>query len=278
MDSLKDLTFASVAEMLFPLTSGRYAALALGLLVFLTIIFTLSFFTNILEDIALEPKALFYLNLNRLLNYPLGHVSLLHLLLNIAALYGPLSRFEMTHGTVYTGIVLNVLAMATAVPFCLVGIVFFRNVKVLGASAWVFSFAAYFAHIKSKSQPVVRINLNFSIPTLYSPVLFLLLVTILIPGSSFWGHLFGLIAGYLLAFKKLDRLVQPPTKKVVPFIESKIGFLIDLIPSQFNYLREETALTYRSLGAPGIIPTSVPPTPNPSRATFLGQGHKLGDE
>lgn len=222
-------------------------------------------------------------------NYPLGHTSLLHLILNVVALYHPLANFELKHGTVYTGIVLNILAMATAIPFCFVGIVFFRNTHVIGASGWVFSFAAYFAHKESKTNAVYKINSNFAVPTLYLPVIFLFVTAILVPNSSFWGHLFGLLAGYLLAFGYLDKFISPPTKKVVPFIESKLNFLISRIPSKFYYLTEEAAVTLRQ-GYSSIIPLtetgankrqSMPPPPNAlaSQAPpgFQGPGHTLNE-
>ncbi|GMM35144.1 putative rhomboid protease [Saccharomycopsis crataegensis] len=290
MDSFHHATVASITRQLFPQSAnGKFAALASGLSVFLVLIFFVSFFTGINDAIALNPKSLFYFNLGRLSNYPLGHLSLLHLILNVVALYGPLARFEMVHGTVYTGIVLNVLAMATAIPFCIVGIVLFRDVHVIGASGWVFSFAAYFAYRESLNVPVFRINSNFAVPTLYTPVLFLVVITILMPGSSFWGHLFGLIAGYLLGFGYLDKFIQPPTKKVVPFIESKVDFLIRLIPSQFLYLKEEATATSRadfySRNGRTIIPMteggankrqSMPPTPaTEAPSGFQGPGHTL---
>lgn len=310
---LAHISFASVAKYLFPTTvNGDYAALTSGLSVFLVLIFLLSFFFDINDAIALDPKALFYFNrmlffaalklfwlsisstnavflVGKLSNYPLGHTSLLHLILNVVALYHPLANFELKHGTVYTGIVLNILAMATAIPFCFVGIVFFRNTHVIGASGWVFSFAAYFAHKESKTNAVYKINSNFAVPTLYLPVIFLFVTAILVPNSSFWGHLFGLLAGYLLAFGYLDKFISPPTKKVVPFIESKLNFLISRIPSKFYYLTEEAAVTLRQ-GYSSIIPLtetgankrqSMPPPPNAlaSQAPpgFQGPGHTLNE-
>lgn len=60
---LAHLSFASVAKYLFPTTvNGDYAALTSGLSVFLVLIFLLSFFFDINDAIALDPKALFYFN------------------------------------------------------------------------------------------------------------------------------------------------------------------------------------------------------------------------
>ncbi|ODV58085.1 putative rhomboid protease RBD2 ASCRUDRAFT_78199 [Ascoidea rubescens DSM 1968] len=290
------------------LSSSYPPALTSGLTVFLVIIYLLSFVTSINEAIALNPWAPFQLNLNKISLYPLGHLSLLHLIFNVIAIISPLSRFESKNGTVYTGIVLNILAVSTALPFCLLGILFYPKTNAIGASAWVFSFAAYFAHKESLSVASFRINSNFSFPTIATPFIPLVLITIFFPGSSFMGHFFGIISGYLLSFGKLDIVINPPLTKVVPWIEDKLSPLIAKIPSEFHYYKENDSKSSRSesytsiirrqqnnagnstntrngisgltsnhshsmSGMTGILPVSEPPTPQVAK--FPGQGYSL---
>lgn len=83
------------------------------------------------------------------------HLSLLHLCLNGWALLPLLSSFELQNGTVRTGIVLNCLGTVTGVSYILLSFVFFPNSAVLGSSAWVFSFLAYFSYQESKHTPYI---------------------------------------------------------------------------------------------------------------------------
>ena len=81
------------------------------------------------------------------------HLSLLHLGINCWALLPLLSAFELQNGTVRTGIVLNALGTVTGVLYILCSFVFFPSGSVLGSSAWVFSFLAYFSYLESKYSP-----------------------------------------------------------------------------------------------------------------------------
>lgn len=65
------------------------------------------------------------------------------------------------------------------------------------------------------------------------------------------------------------RFMTEPSSKVVLFIESKISFLIDMIPSQIRYIRETEGITLRKTShqAPQVLPmtevpvSSAPPQP-----------------
>lgn len=55
------------------------------------------------------------------------------------------------------------------------------------------------------------------------------------------------------------RLMIESSSKVVLFIESKIGFIIDLIPPQVKYIKEVDAIELREINAnPGIPLYGVP--------------------
>lgn len=274
------INFRDIVNWVFPTgPDDKYLGLTSGLSVFLIIFYGLSLVFPLEAAVALDPWALVHLNLGKLTNYPLAHLSMLHLLLNIICLYGPLARFEQVHGTVYTGITLNILALVTAIPYCIFGMVLYPLLVAVGASAWIFSLIAWSAHQSHLVQPVIRINSNFSFPVLYYPFVFLVIVTLLSSNLSFWGHLFGIVAGYLYSYGYLDLLIVPPTKKVVPFIEAKLDFLIQKIPLQFRFIRETSIVESRNaFYRKPMLPINVPRTPAPESSGFQGKGHTLNNE
>jgi hypothetical protein len=93
-----------------------------------------------------------------------------------------------------------------------------------------------------------------TVPTWTIPLAPLIITAIILPGSSFIGHLLGLLAGYALAMKYLDPVIEPSTK-AVEFIESKLSRLIDLIPSQIVYIREIQARELRASQFEGLPTT-----------------------
>ena len=60
-----------------------------------------------------------------------------------------------------------------------------------------------------------------SIPKVFHPILMLILIQISIPGASFLGHLFGILAALLLRVG-LGRLLLPE-QGAVEWFESKVG-------------------------------------------------------
>lgn len=245
-------------------------AITSGLSVFLVVIF---FITTVAPSVAsslvLKSSALTSLELNRLSFYPLIHVNLLHLFFNIWALAPLLAVFESTNGTVRTGIVLNVLAVVTGVSYSILGMIFFPNASVAGASAWVFSFLGYYAYHDYRRVPVWHIANNFNLPTWATPLFALAITTILVPSSSFMGHVLGLGAGYAMALGYLDVLIEPSTK-VVEWIESKLSQPISMIPAVFKYHREVSARDTRG----AFRDSNLLPVSEHSDA-YGGQGHTL---
>lgn len=160
------------------------AGLATGLAIFLTILYLLNAVIPINDHIILKPDSLFHFDLNRISLYPLAHLSFLHLLFNVLSIYSPLTLFEQTHGTLYTGVILNLLAVFTGIIYCLIGSVLFPDVNVGGASGWCFSFFGYFGVMESRSRPSTSITSGVSFPTILTPVILLAFVTLLAPGSS----------------------------------------------------------------------------------------------
>lgn len=156
----------------------------------------------------------------------------------------PLSKFERSHGTVYTGVILNLFAVFAAIPYCIFGYFLWPNTSVLGSSGWFFSFITYYAYHESLIKPTIRITPDFNFPTLYTPLVLVVGIAIIMPGSSMMGHFFGCVVGYAYSFKYMDILVPP--SKVIEWIENKLERLIGLIPNAFQYYKEVDAKHLRS--------------------------------
>lgn len=212
-------------------------ALTTGLCIFIWLLYFVNMFYDINKIFVLSPSSLKNLELSRLSLYPLVHISFIHAFLNTMALFVPLTIFESRHGTVRTGVILNLLSVFTGVIYCIIGMKLFPSTHVSGLSGWWFSFLGYFSVKESQLKPYYTI-LTYRIPTLYFPVL-LLLLSVLVPNCSFWGHAISLFFGYLLGYKESWFNKLTPPKNVIIKLESVFDRLISLIPSELKYIREQ---------------------------------------
>ncbi|CCE64399.1 hypothetical protein TPHA_0H01940 [Tetrapisispora phaffii CBS 4417] len=251
----------------------------LTVIVLITIIFI--FITDEFVDInkycTLSPSSLWDLDLTRLLLYPLAHLSIPHLLFNCFALFTPLNAFEATHGTVYTFIMLNILSVVTGVIYCVVGHWLYPTVAIAGASGWCFTLFAYFSVRESTVKPTTTLFFaNITIPTILDPVVTLVVIALLIPGSSFWGHLFGLLVGYLMGWKEIIfRMVVIPSW-IITYFESKLKFFINLTPRFLKYYLNEDIQVNEDYVSIWENVVTLPITNNPNQPTFQGTGNVLG--
>lgn len=261
-----------------------YPALTVGLIPFTFILLIVDgmFGGSLSHTFGLDPFAPFRFDLNKLSFYLLYHQNFFHWLLNIVALAPLMYNFEKTHGTIHTGITLNLLAVATALQYCLVGMILYRNTHVIGLSGVVFLFLTYFAVKEHEFRPILYrttiSNYDVKILTKYSPFVSLFLCAILIPGSSFFGHLFGITSGYLLAYNKLQ-ILYPPLSIILK-IEEKLAGLISLLDNLVDFIKELDAASIRTIayqprfavdietGSSSVEQTATP--------TYGGEGHVLG--
>ncbi|ANB14033.1 Rbd2p [Sugiyamaella lignohabitans] len=173
---------------------------------------------------------------------------------------------------------IQVLAVVPGVVYCILGLLFFPNAAVAGASGWVFSFLGYFAYQDYRRTPLFNLSATHAIPTWSTPLVPLVMLAIFLPGSSFLGHLLGLLAGWAMALGYLDPLIEPSTK-VVEWIEVKLARAIALIPSQFHFIGEVSARESRALARSDPLPTTETPvaaTAGAGTQSFSGPGHVLG--
>lgn len=265
---------------------SKYPALTVGIIPFTLILLIIdTIFNGKLSHLfSLYPYAPLNFDLNRLSFYILYHQNLIHWGFNILALAPSMYHFEATHGTVHTGVTLNLLAVSAALQYCILGLVLYRHTQVIGLSGIVFLFMSYFSVKEHDFKPVLYSfpynNRTITIPTKYSPFITLFLLAIFIPGSSFWGHLAGISSGYLLAYGKL-KVLYPPLK-VILFIENKLQKLIKLLDGVVDFVSEEDGINLRSVAYKPIftqdtelvgVTTAADTTHNSS---FRGDGHVLG--
>lgn len=258
-------------------TVSHYPALTVGISLFTFALLLVDLGTghSLAHKFSLFPLAPIKFDLNRISFYLLFHQGLIHWALNVAGLFTPLSIFEKTHGTVYTGITLNLLAVTAALQYSLVGLLLFPHTHVIGLSGVVFSFFSFFAYKEHQLKPVIYTfklqGREYSIPTLYSPFVALLVTLIILPGSSFFGHLAGISSGYLLAMDKL-KILYPPSK-VILWIENKLAGPIGLLDGVVVYYKEQDSVDARGIS---YTPILTQDEESGSTQPFVGSGHVLG--
>lgn len=251
-------------------------ALSVGIVIFSFLFYAL--YPTDSTALVLLPSAPIDLNLNALSFYIFPHVNLFHLILNLVALFPLLSRYEKSHGTIYTGVTLNLLAVVTALQYCLVGLVLYPADAVGGLSGICFSLLTYFCYKEHETNPVIMslhaAGTQIHVPTVYFPFCNLFLVALFIPSTSFFGHLAAIGAGYLLALGKL-RVLYPPAKiilKIEEFLAPGIAKLQGLV----LYIREEDAVNVRSVAYAPILSEDLELNPAAAGSETEGFSRRLG--
>lgn len=233
---------------------SHYPALTVGYPIFTLLLLLIDTRFPVAEALALRTTTPISLELlNSLSFYPVVHQGFFHWLCNSIALFTPMMKFERDNGTVHTGITLNLLAVFTGIPIYLTCKLLNFHVALLGSSGYVFSFFTYTCYNEAQINPIAtRIKLagrDITIPMLYFPVIVLFVWTFItfifqIP-SSFIGHAWAVVIGYLFGMGHMKRL-HPPSK-VILFIESKVGKGIDALAPIVTYYREDEAATNRGV-------------------------------
>lgn len=263
-------------------TISQYPALTVGLAIFsfLLLIIDLATGQALAHKFSLYPYAPIHFDLNRLSFYLLYHQGFIHWALNVFGLFTPMALFEKSHGTVYTGVTLNVLAVTAGLQYCLLGLVLYPNTHVIGLSGVVFSFLSYYAYKEHELRPVIYTfkvqGREYSIQTLYSPLILLVVSFFFLPGSSLFGHLAGISSGYLLGMGKLS-ILYPPSK-VILFIEGKVERAIKLLDGVVIYYKEEDAIDQRGVSYNPILSQDIESAVNSDTlgTHYRGDGHVLG--
>ncbi|KAK3313927.1 hypothetical protein B0H66DRAFT_567403 [Apodospora peruviana] len=220
---------------------------------------------------ALVPDKTGMATLYRTNTFPFIHLNIFHAILNILALTPLLERFESEHGTL-TSLALFFGPFATVPALLYVGLerfVYGGNTVVMGASVWVFLLLGVEAIHTYRTNPHFRIS-SYDIPTWTTPMIVMLCVAALVPGSSFLGHLCGLVVGYAFGLGYIKFLAPP--EKILRYIEGKLNLL--------GRLPHYVSVDQKTYGRFGILPSSGnsgSSSAGPAVAMgMVGSGQRLG--
>ncbi|PYI11572.1 rhomboid protein 2 [Aspergillus sclerotiicarbonarius CBS 121057] len=203
----------------------------------------------------------------RLNTYPFIHLGFFHALLNVLALTPLLERFEAEHGTL-TAVALFIGPLSTlpaGIYILVEKFVLHRNTAVVGSSIWVFLLLGSEAIRTFKSNPYFSLGTT-KIPTWTSPLFACALVSILVPNTSFLGHLSAILVGYLLGLGFLKIFVPP--EKVLRWIEGKLNLL--------GRLPHYVSVDQKTYGRYGVLPTTTTGGERGTPMSFLGSSQRLG--
>lgn len=272
-----------------------YPVISTGVCGFMVLTWLATFFNNnIINNWSFSPNCLLNnFETYRFNTFPLVHLNFLHLFFNLITLYYPLSEFEKSHGSLHTAIILNTLGAVTAIAYTITSYILvylnlsdenILNISILGSSGWVFTFLTVHCCYRSINQSLILINhFNINIPTLYLPLIYLLVSSILIPNSSFIGHLISIVLGVLI-FKKVVSLITIPPFNILDKIDNLKIFknAIEIIfPSEIFVWTSESSVKSSRYSNSNFVTSELPlhhqqidqqiPTPS-----FEGTGDKLG--
>jgi membrane associated rhomboid family serine protease len=200
----------------------------------------------------------------RLNTYPLLHASLLHLLLNALTLLPLLERFESEHGTIVTFILFTGIfgTIPGGLYTLLERFVFHMNSSALGSSVWVFLLLANESIKQYRQNPHFTI-LDVRIPTWTTPLIFILVVSFLVPHTSFLGHLCGAATGYLWGLGYIRFLA--PSERILRWIEGKLNLL--------GRLPHYVSVDQKTYGRYGVLPST---SQSPARVGSMHEGILAG--
>lgn len=199
----------------------------------------------------------------RLNTFPLLHRSIFHYLLNTIALLPLLERFESEHGTIVTFLLFTgPFGLLPGGLYTLLELfVFHLNGAAIGASVWVFLLLATEAIKTYRSNPHFTIA-DYRIPTWISPLVLILVISFLVPHTSFLGHLCGAAVGYLWGLGYI-RFLAPPDK-ILRWIEGKLNLL--------GRLPHYVSVDQKTYGRYGVLPTTSNGRVGAGRGTLAPNG------
>ncbi|KAK1490473.1 rhomboid family protein [Colletotrichum cuscutae] len=193
---------------------------------------------------ALIPDQLSFTSSYRMNTFPFVHVNLIHTVMNLAALAPLMERFEAEFGT------LTSIALFIGQSQC---------------SVWVFLLLGIEAIRTYKTNPHLTIA-TYSIPTWTTPLILILVVTALVPGTSLLGHLCGVLVGYLFGLGYL-KFLSPP-EKALRWIESKLNLL--------GRLPHYVSVDQKTYGRFGVLPTNTHAGGGSAPIALVGTTQRLG--
>ncbi|KAL3461346.1 Gaa1-like protein [Aspergillus heterothallicus] len=217
------------------------------LVVILFWLFELQTVWSVVQWGSLIPDEIGLSTMYRLNTYPVIHTGFFHTFINLLAVTPLIERFEAEHGTL-TAIALFTGPLSTlpaGVYLVIEKFILHSNTAVAGASVWAFLLLGSESIRTFKSNPYFSLG-NYKIPTWTSPLFACVLVAILVPNTSFLGHLCSVLIGYLLGLGYLKFFVPP--EKVLRWIEGKLNLL--------GRLPHYVSVDQKTYGRYGVLPTA----------------------
>ncbi|KAI3319029.1 rhomboid family protein [Xylariaceae sp. AK1471] len=215
---------------------------------------------------SLIPNEIGITTMYRVNTFPLIHRNLLHTIFNILALAPLLERFETEFGTL-TSLALF-FGPLTTIPALLYvfleRVVLKNNTAVMGASIWVFLLLGMEGVRTYKTNPYLVIGTHH-VPTWTTPLLMVLVVEALIPGTSFIGHLCGVGTGYLFGLGYLKFLAPP--EWALRWIEGRLNLL--------GRLPHYVSVDQKTYGRFGVLPTNTSSS-GTTPVSLIGSTQRLG--
>lgn len=224
---------------------------------------------------SLIPKDIGLGTMYRLNTFALIHMGFWHMLVDTICLVPLLERFEAEWGTLTTlALFLGPLGQIPAVLYLVFdGLILRDNTPVLGSSVWVFLLLASESIKTYRANPHIEIS-GQKIPTWITPLAIVVVTSVLIPNTSFLGHLSGCITGYMWGLGYI-RFLAPP-EKILRWIEGKLNLL--------GRLPHYVSVDQKTYGRYGVLPSSSTAGPsehmNPVGLGWVGGtgagGQRLG--
>jgi glycosylphosphatidylinositol transamidase len=107
---------------------------------------------------------------------------------------------------------------------------------------------------------------SYKIPTWTTPLVLIFVTWILVPNTSFLGHLCGLLVGYLFGLGYLKFLAPP--EKILRWIEGKLNLL--------GRLPHYVSIDQKTYGRYGVLPSSATSAPGEHTMGWIGSSERLG--
>ncbi|KAJ1969972.1 Tryptase beta-2 [Dimargaris xerosporica] len=246
--------------------------------------------------LGLLPISVAHGQLWRLATYPWAHFGFFHVALNVIGFVGLSASAERRVGSLqFLYLLVVVFSVIPGVMFFLVATLLVRSLKfhlISGISGWIMALLAW--ECCRVDAPRSFFGL-FQVSSKLFPVVFLCLVELIFPHSSFFGHLFAMAVGYLYAYGKLDR-IAPASETITQwqnkplmnaltasprFIDANDASDTGLfLPNFFSQSRSSatTGAAAASQDQYVTIPDSTPPpetATNPPAPKFPGKGNRL---
>ncbi|CAK7201877.1 Putative rhomboid protease [Sporothrix eucalyptigena] len=194
---------------------------------------------------SLVPSKLSFATLYRTNTFPLIHISLFHMLANVAALIPLMDRFECEHGTITTlALFFGPFSTLPALLYVAFERICRLDTIVMGASIWVFLLLGVEAIRTYRTNPSLVIA-TVPVPTWSTPLFLVFVIAVFVPGTSMSGHLAGLAVGYLCGFGYL-KFLSPP-ESALRWIEARLN-LLARVP---HYV----SVDQKTYGRFGVLPT-----------------------